>query len=310
MNTDKIATINGKRYDSQTGMPIDSPRVALTAKKPTSAARIHGAPQKSQTLVRRATKKPTTAPLGRPSRVLGRTMDIARSGKISRFAPHPVIQTPSNTQSKDIPASTHPAVRKVNKLNATKQAASTPRPSKSSKDIKQEAIEAAMAKPSSKEAKKSFFKHHPRFVSVFSIGILVALLGAYLTYVNMPNLSVRVAATQAGIAATYPEYRPDGYRIDGPVTFSDGQVTINFAANTGSSKFIVQQSKSAWDSSAVLDNIVRKNVGEKYITSQERGLTIYTYSGNAAWVNAGILYTIEGDAPLSVEQIRRIATSL
>jgi len=126
----------------------------------------------------------------------------------------------------------------------------------------------------------------------------------------MPSWSVHVAAGQAGIDATYPEYRPDGYSLDGPVTYNDGQVTIDFAANTGSSKFSLKQSKSSLDSSAVLDSIVHKKVGDKYITNQERGLTIYTYDGNATWVNAGILYSIDGNAPLSSEQIRRIATSL
>ena len=95
------------------------------------------------------------------------------------------------------------------------------------------------------------------------------------------------------------------------MTFSDGEVIINFAANTGSTKFTITQKKSLLDSSAVLNDIVRKEVGGQYNTSQAGGLTVYTFNGgNAAWVNAGILYTIKGDAPLSGEQIRRIATSL
>ena len=138
----------------------------------------------------------------------------------------------------------------------------------------------------------------------------MVLVGGYLTYMNLPVLSVKIAATQAGINATYPDYRPDGYKIDGPVSFTSGQVTINFVANTGTSRFSIKQSKSTWDSSAVLDNVVRPAVGEKYITNQEQGLTIYTYNGNATWVNGGILYNIQGDAPLSGDQLRHIATSL
>jgi hypothetical protein len=60
----------------------------------------------------------------------------------------------------------------------------------------------------------------------------------------------------------------------------------------------------------VLDNYVKEKAGDNYITYNERGLTIYTYNSNAAWVNNGVLYTIDGDAPLSSDQIRRIATSL
>ena len=48
----------------------------------------------------------------------------------------------------------------------------------------------------------------------------------------------------------------------------------------------------------------------KYATYNDAGLTIYTYGTDAAWVNGGVLYTVEGSANLSNEQIRRIATSL
>ena len=309
MDKNKTVTIKGQRYDAQTGMPVD-PRKALTAVEPAgSANRIHGAPQKSMALIRRVTKKPVMSLTGRPSRVIGRTMDIARSGRITRFAPHPVTPPKTDPSTADIPASTHPAVNKARQLQASKQAGNVQTP-KSAKDLKKAAIADALAKPTVKTKRTKFLKRHPSFISILSVGIAVVLLGAYLTYINMPSLSVRVAAIQSGIQATYPEYRPDGYRINGPVTYSDGQVSLNFVANTGNTKFCIEQSKSSWDSSAVLDNIVRKKVGENYITSQERGLTVYTYDGNAAWVNAGILYTIDGNAPLSGEQIRRIATSL
>ena len=109
----------------------------------------------------------------------------------------------------------------------------------------------------------------------------------------MPSLSVRVAAAQAGVNATYPEYRPDGYGMSGAVAYSEGQVSMKFASNGGSENFTINQSKSNWDSSAVLDNYVKQKAGDNYITYNERGLTVYTYGSNAAWVNNGVLYTIE-----------------
>jgi len=312
MDKNEIVTINGQRYNAITGMPLDTAKTStVSAVKPPSASGIHSAPQKSQTLVRRATKKPPVSIASRLARQPGRSMDIARSSKIARFAPHPVKPPVKVTPTPDVAATTHPVVKKVHQqLHNAKQAVTTAQVPKSSKDIKHEAIVAALAKPTVKTPKKSFFRRHSRFINIFSIGAIIIIIGVYFTYLNMPNLSVQVAAQQAGINATYPDYRPDGYRLDGPVTYNDGQVTINFTANTGSSTFTLKQAKSSWDSSAVLDNIVRKKVGEKYITNQERGLTIYTYDGNAAWVNAGILYTINGNAPLSSEQIRHIATSL
>ena len=309
MSKENIVTINGQQYDAITGLPMAGP-VVTPAKKISPAGSIHNSLQRSKTLVRRAAKKPSAVKGHRPKNP-GRTMDIApRSNKIARFAPHPVASAPVLVTTHDLPVASHPMLSRIHKMHASQKQKPVPAPNKSSQQIKNEAIAEALAKPPVKIPRKRFFNRHPRALTIISISIVIAVLGGYITYVNMPGLSVRVAAAQAGIKATYPEYRPDGYSLNGPVTFSDGQVTINFIANTGTSKFTIKQVKSSYDSPAVLDTVVRKKAGDTYITNQEQGLTIYTYSGNAAWVNGGILYTIEGDAPLSGDQIRRIATSM
>jgi hypothetical protein len=46
------------------------------------------------------------------------------------------------------------------------------------------------------------------------------------------------------------------------------------------------------------------------LTYSERGLTVYTYGSKAAWVNGGILYTLNGNAPLNSDQILKIASSM
>jgi len=304
MDNKDIVTINGQRYDAKTGRPINGKSTDIQPKKSIGSSSIHGSLQRSQTLIRRAIKKPTTVPSNRP-KSKGGTMDIARSNKIARFAPYPISSSRPETLKPDIIAKKHPILTKVN----AKRTDSKPE-SKTSQEIKHSAIVAALAKPPVKTARRSFLQRHPRSFFVSIIVIFVVIVGGYLTYLNLPGLSVRIAAVQAGISATYPDYRPDGYKLDGPVGFSNGQVTINFVANTGTSRFSIKQSKSTWDSSAVLDNVVRPAAGEKYVTNQEHGLTIYTYDGNATWVNGGILYNIEGDAPLSGDQLRHIATSL
>lgn len=85
---------------------------------------------------------------------------------------------------------------------------------------------------------------------------------------------------------------------------------MRFSASSGQS-YTLKQARSTWDSKAVKEYVAKKADG-KYIDTPEtqKGITIYTYGGNAAWVNAGILYTIEGDANLTSTQIRRIATSM
>lgn len=304
MKDNKTVSINGQKQNSVSGLPA--------VKTKPNAASIHNVTQRSQTLYRRNIKNPTTRNKISPNKT-GRSMDIARSKNITHFT-KPVVATPKATtneiKSQDIKPTSHPMAAKVHKIHAAKTTAVQAPVHKPAKQIKEEAIAEALSKPAVKHKRKNIFKRHPRLFNAFTFSIIFILIAGYFTYLNMPSLSVKIASAQAGISASYPEYRPDGYSLSGPITYSDGEVAINFHANTGNSKFAIKQSKSSWDSSAVKNKIDKDSKGQ-YITTEEKGLTIYTYGGgNAAWVNGGILYAISGDAPLSSDQIRRIATSL
>jgi len=303
MKNDKIVSINGQNYDSVSGLPVGKPQ----------SSSVHSLAQKSKTLYRRATNKPAghAAPL---IRKVGRSMDIARSKSVAHFAPRPSVEPVKATVTKpmtDIGPKKHPMAARVESIRAM-----APKPAsavtKSAKDIKEQAIAEAFKKLSEHEKEqKNLHKHSSKMIKrvTLIVVVILAILIGYFIYVNMPILSVRVASASAGISASFPQYQPDGYSLSGPVAYSDGQVTMTFHANTGNSKFIIKQARSSWDSSA-LKNQVNADSNSEFITTEERGLTIYTYNGNAAWVNGGILYTITGDAPLSGDQIRRIATSL
>ena len=248
---------------------------SIAIKKLTNSTVVHSLTQKSKILYHKA----------------GRSMDIARSKSISHFAPNLA-----------------PTMTKPTSISAVQQR--QPDIPKSAKVIKEEAIAAAFKKLSEEQTeKKSIFKRYSKFVNIFSVSIVLLAIAGYLVYFNMPSISVRIASAQAGINATYPEYHPDGYSLNGPVSYSDGEVAIKFHANAGESEFIIRQSKSSWDSTAV-KNMVDKDSKGEFIATEEKGLTIYTYNGNAAWVNGGILYTITGNAPLSSDQIIHIASSL
>jgi hypothetical protein len=346
----KNVTINGRLYDAVTGLPVDEIKVTAPDKTPirapkpapvkppaprtergtTNSATTHSSMQRSQTLYRRATKKPEAPQkpvLKRTS--LGRHMDIARSTTVSKFAKHPDTKaTPTGSVTKavtapipkpvakpavkpDAPARSHPLVqRAVSRFEQKKKAVAAAVKPVTSKEIKDAQISKALATPkvqakSTKKDRKSL----RRFIIVGSV-LLALLVLAYIAWRMVPTISVSVAAAQAGIEATYPEYTPDGYSLSQPVTFSDGEVDLKFDSNSNDNFYMINQTRSSWDSSAVLDNVVAPASGADYTTTKERGLTIYTYGSNAAWVNGGILYQIESKAPLSGDQIRRIATSL
>lgn len=159
-------------------------------------------------------------------------------------------------------------------------------------------------------ARQPAARHWGRRLSI--AGAMVALLafGGYLTYHNMPVIATRMAAAQAGINASFPSYQPSGYSLAGGISQQQGSVLMKFAANAGPGTFTLTQSRSDWDSSAVLANYVLPSFGRNFATTTSRGLTIYSTHNAAAWVNGGILYTIKGNAPLSSEQVERIAASM
>ena len=335
MTKGEIISIEGQDYDSVTGLPVSSKpdnqpsekqsQPAKAVVHPHSAAQFHALQQRSKTLRRQSLVKPVPAKhvvtnhasathqRATPSPSTVRHMDIARPAKsanIHKFAPHPVGAVTPKVASKtiDIGPVTHPHVAKAHAISAAKAELSPL--ARTMTQIKDEAIKHAMAETHKRRPLKDRFKMKQRMFAVLTSTFAIVLLGGYFTYLNMPALSVRVAAAQAGIDANYPNYRPDGYALNGPVSYADGRVSMNFKANGGEQNFTVNQAKSGWDSNAVLDNYVMPKAGSSYIPYTERGLTIYTYGDNAAWVNGGILYTIEGNAPLSSQQLRRIATSL
>lgn len=239
---------------------------------------------------------------------------LARSVKKKGVQLQPVHSTPivSITPPKDIEKPmAHPIVERVHQKQAQKKAPIAQESPLTASILKQAAINEAMEKAPKHHAKQHKQRsRHGKLFSIISAMAALVLFAGYLTYLNVPNLSVRVAAAQAGINASYPGYRPDGYKLNGPVAFSDGEVRMKFAATTGDRDFTLKQSRSSWDSNALLENYVKEKSDNTYITSQEKGITVYSFGGNAAWVSGGILYTIEGDAPLSPDQIRKIATSV
>jgi len=150
-----------------------------------------------------------------------------------------------------------------------------------------------------------------RVGSYATAGLLALLITGYVAYLNIPSISMKVAANRAGFAAAMPGYQPSGYRLNGPIAYSPGQVTVNFASNTDDRKFSLRQQPTTWDSNALLENYVTKQSGD-YLTYQDQGLSIYIFNGtSAAWVNGQKMYIIEGDnSQLDTDQILKLATSV
>lgn len=243
---------------------------------------------------------------------------LARFNKNNPDSIAPATAQPNNEPEDKAVATEHPIIKKVSdkqkirKHEAQRQEQSKNRLTPASV-LKQAKLDKALDSAPRHHAKqkKMGFRYRTKLMSFGFGAMALMMLGGYMTYINAPNLSVRIAAAQAGIDASYPNYQPDGYSLNGPVAFNDGEVSMTFVANANKEvSYYVQQSSSDWDSATLLENYVKGQSSGDYNTSQLNGMTIYTYGGNAAWVSGGILYTINGNAQLSPDQIRKIASSL
>lgn len=188
----------------------------------------------------------------------------------------------------------------------------------SAQEMKERAISDALQKVASmdkterrqqQEQKKSFFRRRGIVMAASLAVISVCLLG-YLVYLNLPDLSVRVAAMQSGIENAYPSYVPTSYRLQGLVKEENGTITMNFVKDD-QSKFTLIEKKSSWDSNAVLTNFVKEKWGDNYTVAKGQGLLVYISGSNAVWVNGGVLYEIEDNGgSLTTDDLHDIAIGL
>mgnify|MGYP001570179615 FL=1 len=345
MSTEKqTVTINGKTYDVTTGKPSAAPSkapvkarmindiapnkngiLAQPVKKPAATHRVpatlsqksrpiapHARPslQKSTTLRRDVLKKPTSKVRPSAHKIHQR---VQKSERITRFAP---IRPPKTTESKidhDLAAQTKALQAAQAEYMAKANQNNT---HISSRVIKEHLLGQAIDKvpvDDTKHAHKSHTAKAPkrsRFASVAVTSFALVLLGGYLTYINIPNLSIRIAAANSGIDANLPTYQPSGYRISGPISYNDGEVNVKYKSGSGNTGYQLTQRPSDWDPIAALDNYVESDSDSDYQIHSVQGLTVYTYDKKAVWVNGGILHILDGNAPLSNQQVESIVASM
>lgn len=131
----------------------------------------------------------------------------------------------------------------------------------------------------------------------------------YFMNLTSSDVSLKVAAAQSGIEATYPDYVPRGYDLS-DVSSTSGKVTMSFKSEDG--LFTISEETSSWDSTALLNNYIKENyASDEYSVVAEQGLTIYMGTNWEAWMNGGLLYKLEvKTGNLTKKQLKTIATSL
>ena len=189
----------------------------------------------------------------------------------------------------------------------------------SAEELKNRAIAKALANASkpekaevaTKKAKKA--KLHIGFGRVLlalSCAAAAVFAIVYFVNLNMPDISMRVAAMQSGIDPKYPSYVPRDFSVNDMVA-EDGKITLVFKNNNTGESFQLIEERSSWDSNALANNYVKQAFGENYDTIRDQGLTVYMSGNASAWVNGGMLYKLNiTSGNLTKKQIRSIAISL
>ena len=281
----------------------------------------HRRVQASTTLSRTYTK--------RPAQSSDVKVKIKRSDKVQHFN-MPKQEQPMQQEEMMAPAMAHPLQETARtRMQKRMQVAAPAEMSKvSAKELKDQAIQKALASAEKvKVEEKATMQAQTKKIKAnkvsgrmhFGFGrVMLATACAaaavfaivYFVNLNMPDISLRVAAMQTGMDPAYPNYVPRDYSISS-ITSEEGKITMVFTNGDTGDSFTLSEEKSSWDTNALVSNYVKDTYGEDYTIVREQGLTIYISESDAAWVNGGMVYKITTTAgTLTNKQIRSIAVSL
>jgi hypothetical protein len=303
-------------------------RLPSTPRTKTTSSTVHHKTEKSKTLMRTVVKKPaakahhakSAAAIQRhPNaqydvnpRLASQAQKVKKSGLVSRFGgpvgAHPPKPITASLEVRPEPEASPPIFDEHRLSSIEKKSHSAH-------------MERAMEKATShKQPKAKKQTHHqklarklrvtPRIVSISAMSVAAFLLIGFIAYQNVPNLSMRVAASRAGVNSRMPDYQPSGFGMNGPIQYKPGQVVISYRSHSDDRQFSISQKSSQWNSESLLENYVVVE-GKSYQTFQDNGKTIYIYDeNNATWVDGGVWYQIEGKSSLSSDQLLRVAASM
>lgn len=277
--------------------------------------KTHRQVQSSTTLNRKYVRRPQKT-------AVTTTRAVRKSPQIQRFAQ---LVAKTNQQQRMVDAvQPHPVQTKVAQRTQVRagMTSSSVSPRPTAKQLKDQAIQKALAAaslPSKESAVADDDKQLQKTKHHFGIGRVVLALSCaaaavfaivYFVNLNMPDISLKVAAIQTGIEATYPSYIPRDFSLSGIVS-ENGKISLNFSNGSTGETYTITEENSSWDSNALLMNYVKEVYGDNYTVVRERGLTIYISGSNASWANGGIVYKLTADSGvLTKKQISSIATSL
>lgn len=152
-------------------------------------------------------------------------------------------------------------------------------------------------------------KHRFRFSTIMATAGAMAIIVGLGVYISLPTISVKLAASRAGINAKNP-YALSGYSLDNNIAAQPGKVTISYKSASGNGGYsVTQESDKSTTDYALRLNVSRQN-GGSYQEMDVNGKTVLLYGNKATWLAGDMRYTIDGSDIMDSNQLRSIVKSL
>lgn len=152
-------------------------------------------------------------------------------------------------------------------------------------------------------------KHRFRFSTIMATAGTMAIIVGLGVYISLPTISVKLAASRAGINAKNP-YALSGYSLDNNIAAQPGKVTISYKSASGNGGYsVTQESDKSTTDYALRLNVSRQN-GGSYQEMDVNGKTVLLYGNKATWLAGDMRYTIDGSDMMDSNQLRSIVKSL
>lgn len=152
-------------------------------------------------------------------------------------------------------------------------------------------------------------KHRFRFSTIMATAGAMAIIVGLGVYISLPTISVKLAASRAGINAKSP-YALSGYSLDNNIAAQPGKVTISYKSASGNGGYsVTQESDRSTTDYALRLNVSRQN-GGSYQEMDVNGKTVLLYGNKATWLAGDMRYTIDGSDMMDSNQLRSIVKSL
>lgn len=297
-----------------------------------------GRSKKAKTLMRNIVKKPGIAqPIatGSPSPIarsmsytssassdirLNKALATPTSNQVSRFTDTSGYQStklqPTVVHDMPVHAPTAPRTVQVATSQHAPSLHAVPKTSPASKFVDSQLSKIANDEPDTPFHKKPLHRRvsaklkSNKLKSVALSALAFLLIGGFITYQNLPTITLALANKDAGISAKIPKGVPSNFAISPKIDRSPGQVVMNFNSRVDDRSFTLTQVKADTTVQSLKDVIARIS-DNQYQTYEAGGITLFLSSDNRAdWMDGGMRYNITGKTGFSPDQLAQIASSL